>query len=154
MSTQPFRSLTVAAQADLHCDNVVVSARRSHDSRGSTDLGWDNIWVDNLGPGDQGGMNGIEGRTFLELGGRDCGQWSIRDTPGATHPESDIPEAARAIEAKRKARMIVVAWGKEGKDWTVFVRDLGYGRPSKSPRFICESGSHLRVGLTRCQASH
>jgi len=107
MSLQPFRSLMVAAQADLHCDNIFVSTRRSHDfGVGLTNLGWDDVWVNDLGPGDQGGVNRIEGRTFFELGGRDCSPRSIRDDPSKTYPDSDIPETARVIEAKRKARMM------------------------------------------------
>ena len=116
-----------------------------------TNLGWDDIWVDDLSPGDQGGVNGVEGRTFFELGGRDCGQRSIRANPGEPHLESDIPEAARAIEAKRKARMIdVSAEEKKRKDWMVFVkRDLGLGRPAKSPRFICENWEPFTGGIDK-----
>ena len=41
------------------------------------------------------------------------------------------------------------------KDWTVFVkRDLGCGRPPKSPRLICEISVPFTVGLTRAKTTN
>ena len=39
----------------------------------------DDIRVNNLGPSNQRGGNGMERRTLFEMAGRDCGQRSIRD---------------------------------------------------------------------------
>jgi len=122
---------------------------------GLTNRGWDDIWVNDISPGDQRGMDRVERRAFFEFGGRDCGQRSIRDAPGKTYSETDIPEAARAIEAKRKARMIDVVCGKGIKEGLDGIREEGPGiyAPPKAPAYM-GTGSHLRVGLARCQAYH
>jgi hypothetical protein len=55
--------------------------------RGLTNDGRDDIWVDGVGPRDQGGGDRMERRTLFELSGRNCGQRSIRDTLCATDLE-------------------------------------------------------------------
>jgi len=57
-----------------------LSALGGHTNhRDVTNLRRDNIRVDDLSPGNQGGVDRKEWRTFFEFGGRDCGQRSIRD---------------------------------------------------------------------------
>jgi hypothetical protein len=72
--SQLFRSLTVLAQSVWHCSTRSYSAPGSYtDGKALTYHDRDDRWVDDLFSGNQGGVNGGEGRTFLELGGGDCG---------------------------------------------------------------------------------
>jgi len=49
--------------------------------------GRDDIWVDDLSPGDQGGVDRMEWGTFFELGGRDCSSEGDRSQKEGTHDE-------------------------------------------------------------------